>query len=196
MKLKIKINSLKDLKFAGVSFFQIALGISAVVLVLLIVPQIINMAKVLGETNEKKKILSDLDQGIKNYTALELEFESLDNTYKDFIRGLPLQREFPVFLELLSKLARENDVKIIAMEPQKVIDDPTLFFVKIPVLIDAYAGFHDLGKFINEIEYSQNFMTIDRIKITHADVNLDKQQVFMTVKTFCLKDFMNEANLQ
>ncbi|MCG2711542.1 MAG: type 4a pilus biogenesis protein PilO [Candidatus Omnitrophica bacterium] len=192
--MKLNISSLKELKAAGVPFFQIAMGVSAVILVLLIVPQSMNMAKVLGETNEKKKILNDLDQGIKNYTALELEYESLDNAYKEFIRRLPLQREFPIFLELLSKLARENGVKIIAMEPQKVVDDTTLFFVKIPVLIDAYAGYHELGRFINEIESSQKFMKIDKIKMT-MDTGLDKQHVFLAVQTFCLKDFMNEANL-
>lgn len=194
--MKLNISSLKDLKVAGVPFFQIALGAIAVALVLLIVPQSMNMAKVSSETNEKKKILSALDEGIKNYTALELEYESLDKAYKDFIRRLPMQREFPVFLEMLSKLARENGVKIIAMEPQKVVDDPTLFFVKIPVLIDAYAGYHELGRFINELEYSQKFMRIDKIKITNADVGQDKQQVFLAVQTFCLKDFMNETNLR
>lgn len=194
--MKLKISSLKELKIAGVPFFQIALGLSAVVLFLLILPQLMNMSKVLSETNEKKKILSDLDLGIKNYTALELEYESLNSAYTDFIRRLPLQREFPVFLELLSKLARENDVKIIAMEPQKVVDDPTLFFVKIPVLIDAYAGYHDLGKFINELEYSSKLMKIDKIKISNADVGQNKQQVFLAVQTFCLKDFMNETNLR
>lgn len=194
--MKFNISSLKKLKVAGLPFFQIALGVSAVVLVLLIVPQIMNMAKVLTQTNEKKKILSDLDEGIKNYTDLELEYESLNSAYKDFIRRLPLQKEFPVFLELLSKMARKNGVKIIAMEPQKVVDDPTLFFAKIPVLIDAYAGYHELGRFINDLEYASKFMKIDKIKITNVDVGQDKQQVFLAVHTFCLKDFMNETNLR
>ncbi len=192
--MKLKISALKELKVGGIPFFQIALGVSALILVLLIVPQTMHMAKVSAEAKEKKKILSDLDKGIKNYTALELEYESLDNAYKDFIRRLPLQREFPVFLELLSSLARKNGVKIIAMEPQKVVDDPTLFFVKIPVLIDAYASYHDLGRFINDLEYSDKFMKIDKIRITNAEVDSDKQQVFLVVHTFCLKDFMNEAN--
>ena len=194
--MKLRINSLKDLKIAGVPFFQIALGAIAVVLVFLIVPQTMNMAKVSSEINEKKKILSDMDFGIKNFSALELEYESLNKAYQDFIMHLPLQREFPIFLELLSKLARENGVKIIAMEPQKVVDDPTLFFVKIPVLIDAYAGYHELGEFINGLEHSQKFMKIDKIKITNADVGEDKQQVFLAVQTFCLKDSMNETNLR
>ncbi|MCK4993505.1 MAG: type 4a pilus biogenesis protein PilO [Candidatus Omnitrophica bacterium] len=194
--MKLKISSLKELRIAGIPFFQIALGVSVLVLILLIVPQVMNMAKVSGETNEKKKILSDLDLGIKNFTALELDHNSLDGAYKDFIRRLPLQREFPVFLELFSKLARENGVKIIAMEPQKVIDDPTLFFVKIPVLIDAYAGYHELGKFINELEFSSKLIKIDKIKIINMDVGQNKQQVFLTVLTFCLKDFTNETNLR
>ncbi len=194
--MKLNISSLKELKIAGVSFLQVALGLIAFVLILLIIPQMMNMAKVSSETNEKKKILDDLDLGIKNFTALELERESLDSAYRDFIKRLPMQREFPVFLELISTLARKNNVKIIAMDPQKVVDDPTLFFVKIPVLIDAYAGYHDLGKFINELEFSDKLMKISKMKIINADVDQNKQQVFLAVQTFCLKDFMNETNLR
>lgn len=193
--MKFNINKFKTLKVAGVPFFQVALGVGAVVLILLTAPQTMNMAKVSKETREKKKVLSDLDYGIKNFNTLEVEFNQLNDTYNDFVARLPLQREFPVFLELLSKLARESGVKIIAMEPQKTIDDPNSFFVKTPVLIDAYSGYHELGRFINEIEYSKKFMKINKMKITNADIGDGKQQIFLSILAYCLRDAENDAEL-
>ena len=76
------------------------------------------------------------------------------------------------------------------------LTDSTLFFVKIPILIDAYAGYHELGRFINDLEYCEKFMKIEKIKITNAEVGLQRQQIFLTVHAFCLKDFMDEGNLQ
>ena len=193
--MKINISSLKQSKVAGISFLQIVLGCSALILLILIVPQSMNMSKVLMETNEKRKILSDLDQGIENFNALELEFTALDKAYRDFLRRAPLQKEFPVFLEVLSSLARKNGVKIIAMEPRKFIDNPALFFIEIPVLIDAYAGYHELGKFIHDVECSDKLMKLDKIRISQADLEAGQQQVFISVLAYCLKDFPNETNL-
>ena len=106
---------------------------------------------------------------------------------------LPPQREFPVFLELLSNLAKQNDVKIIAIEPQKTIETPDLFFVRIPIFIDAYASYHDLGRFINDLEFSKKFMKIDDIKIESEDYGSEKHQIFLSVQAFCLREVFNES---
>jgi len=178
----------KNFKNTKIPLFQIVLGIAAVVLLLLIVPQIINMGKISKDLNQKKKILTNLDSGIKNFTALEQEFESLNNAYNGFVERLPQQKEFPVFLELLSKLAKANNVKIVAIEPQKAIDDPTLFFIKTPVFIDAYAGYHDIGRFISSLERSSNFMRVEDIKISQADSEPGKEQLFLNVHAFCIRE--------
>lgn len=169
--------------------FQIALIIIIIVCLGLIITQIINLGKVSKEVSTKRAILNEVDNGIRNFVSLKQELRSLEKTCTDFRNRLPSKKEFPVFLELLSRMAKDNNVKIIAIEPQELIDDPNLFFVKIPVFIDAYCGYHDLGKFINDLEYSDKLMRIDSIKISH-DQNKDeeKNQVFLIIHAFCLKE--------
>jgi len=172
--------------------FQIILAVAILVFLILIIPQLINSIAVSKEVSEKKKVLSDIEEGINNFQTFEHQLKILEDAYADFMGRLPPQKEFPVFLEGLSKLAKENNIKIIAMEPQEAKDDPNLFYVKIPVFIDAYCGYHSLGKFINDVEYSNKFMKIDTVKIENDPQDPKMHQVLLTVATFCLRDKKDE----
>ncbi|MFH1061324.1 MAG: type 4a pilus biogenesis protein PilO [Candidatus Omnitrophota bacterium] len=166
--------------------FQIVLGCIAAACLFLTVPQVINMQKISKEVADKRTILKDLDSGIKNFALLEKDEASMSKAYNDFLASLPAQKEFPIFLELISQMAKNNNVKIIAMEPQKTTDIQSLFFVKIPVFVDAYCGYHELGKFINDIESADKLMKIGTIKITKDDPDSEMLQVFLLIHTFCL----------
>ncbi|MBU1045167.1 MAG: type 4a pilus biogenesis protein PilO [Candidatus Omnitrophica bacterium] len=183
--MSVDISFLKKIK---IPIFQIILGAIVVVCLVLTLPQLMNMQNLSKEITDKRKILNDLDAGIKNFDILEKEEESLSKAYSDFLASLPAQKDFPVFLELISKLAKNSDVKIAAIEPQKTTDAQGSFFIKIPVFIDAYCGYHELGKFLNEIEYADKFMRIGNIKITKDDPDSDKLQVFIAIYAFCLSE--------
>ena len=107
------------------------------------------------------------------------------------MEGIP-QKEFPVFLELISALAKKNNIKIIAIEPQAMIDNPDLFYMEFPVLIDALCGYHDLGRFINNLEDAKIFMKIKDIKIANDDIIPKQHNVFLNISTFCLKEVEDE----
>ncbi|MBU1087415.1 MAG: type 4a pilus biogenesis protein PilO [Candidatus Omnitrophica bacterium] len=183
--MSLDISFLKKIK---IPIFQIILGCIAGVCLFLTVPQVMNMQKVSKEIADKRAILNELDTGIKNFAFVEKEEASLSQAYNDFLAGLPAQKDFPVFLELISKLAKNNDVKIVAIEPQKITEAQGLFFINIPVFIDAYCGYHELGKFINDIESADKFMRIGNLKIRKDDPDTDKIQVFISIYAFCLSE--------
>ncbi|MFH1458900.1 MAG: type 4a pilus biogenesis protein PilO [Candidatus Omnitrophota bacterium] len=189
--MKDKILAL--LKKTKISILQIALGVGAVLCIVITLPQLFNVGKVISEVNDKKRILNELDRNIKNLENSKKELEILEKEYKDFIARLPAQREFSIFLELLSRLAKKNGVKIIAMEPQTVIESPNLFFLKIPIYIDASCSYHELARFINELEYSNNLIKVEDIKISSEESDeILQHQVFLNVHAFCLKDEIYE----
>jgi Tfp pilus assembly protein PilO len=183
--MNIEIPFLKKLK---IPLIQLVLGGSAALCLLLTVPQFIVMSKVAKEVAEKQKILNDLDSGIKNFELIEQDAESLSRAYNDFMASLPAQKEFPVFLELISKMAKKNNVKIIAIEPQKTNDLSANFFIKIPIYVDAYCGYHELGRFINDIEYAEKFMKIIDLKITKDDPDSEELQIFLSIGAYCLRE--------
>ncbi|MBU4304657.1 MAG: type 4a pilus biogenesis protein PilO [Candidatus Omnitrophica bacterium] len=185
------------LKNSKISLQQLLLGIGLIVCLLLTGSQVIHVVKISKELSEKKKVLQELDAGMKNFAALEQEFAFLDKNFKDFINRLPSQKEFPVFLELISRMAKENNVKIIAIEPQKVINNPGLFFVRILIFIDAFCGYHDFGKFINALESSEKLMKVETMTINADEDGGGQHQVFLALNVFCFKEgILNEAVTQ
>ncbi|MDD5747057.1 MAG: type 4a pilus biogenesis protein PilO [Candidatus Omnitrophica bacterium] len=183
--------SIPFLKNSKISLFHIGLGCAVAVCLVLTVPQFLRVGKICKQVTEKRKVLQDLEQGIETFSAMEQERDSLNNAFNDFFDRLPAQKEFPVFLELISKIARNHDVKIIAIEPQKVIEDANPFYVKIPVLIDAYCGYHALGGFINDLEFADKLMKVENIKINSDETNPGTHQVFLIIHTFCLRENVN-----
>ncbi|MFH2137211.1 MAG: type 4a pilus biogenesis protein PilO [Candidatus Omnitrophota bacterium] len=184
---------MKDLVFKKIriSIFQIIMAGAVIVFLLLLIPQFGHVMKISKEAKQKKEVLDYIDQGMSDFQVRELELDELMLSYKSYIDQLPTQEEFPVFLDLLSAKAREHDIKIIAIEPQKVIQEEGMFYVRIPVFVDAVCGYHSLGGFINSLEYSHKLMKIKNIKIESNDANPDKHQVFITVDAFCLKESVN-----
>jgi len=179
------------LKNTKIPLIQIGLGGAMAVCLVLTIPQLFHVGKICKQVTEKRKVLQDLERGIASFSSMELERDSLNDAFNDFLKRLPAEKEFSVFLELISKIARDRNVKIIAIEPQKVIEDPNPFYVKVPVLIDAYCGYHDLGKFINDLEFSDKLMKVESIKISNDDSNPGTQQIFLVVHTFCLRENLN-----
>lgn len=183
---KLNISALK--KIDRTLLLQIGLGAAAVFCLILILPQLLNASKAAKEVRQKQKVLNDLDSGIKNFDALEKEVNSLDGAYKDFMSRLPSEKEFPVFLELISRLAKKNNIKIIAIEPQRIVDDQSAFYVRIPVFINAFCGYHDLGQFINELEYAEKFIRVESLDISAGQNDPSKHEVMITLNTYCLRD--------
>ncbi len=183
---KINISVLK--KIDRTLLLQIGLGAAAVFCLILIIPQMVNASKTSKEVRKEQKVLSDLDNGIKNFDALQSELKSLDESYKEFLQKLPPQKEFPSFLELISQLAKKNNIKIISIEPQSVVDNKSSFYVRIPVFIDAFCGYHDLGRFINDLEFAPKLMRVETLEVNSGQKDADTQEALLTLNTYCLRD--------
>ena len=174
-----------DLSKMKVPLLPVALAISSVVWLVLSVPQFMKMSSASAEVVNKKKLLAELDAGIQNFGQLEKEFSSLQKANRELHSKLPPLSEFPVILELVSSLAKRNNIKIISLEPQKAVMHESQMYTIVPLFIDAYCSYHDLGRFVNALEYAPKFFKIQNFTITGAEADPKTQQVIMTVQTFC-----------
>ncbi|RKY37597.1 MAG: hypothetical protein DRP78_00665 [Candidatus Omnitrophota bacterium] len=147
-----------------------------------------NLVVVKKEVILKRKTLKVIDQGVRNFRPLMRDLDTANKTYNDFTTFFVQQKEFPIFLEILSDLARENEVKIIAMEPGEIDNQQAKFYVQTPIFIDAYSSYHNLGSFVNDIENAEKFMEIKNIKIENNPMDTKKHHIFVSVNTFCLKE--------
>lgn len=113
--------------------------------------------------------------------------------YKDKIelyeQKLPAQQEIPSLLENLSKMARNANISIIGITPvvlkmQK--EQKSAVYKEIPILITAKSGYHELGRFLSNLENGDRFMKVVDISIKANSTTPKKHDVELMVYTYVL----------
>jgi len=98
-------------------------------------------------------------------------------------------------LQNISELANSNDVRILQIKPTRqqkasATDtkfDPGVNFSVLYIYMDLSGGYHQLGKFINDLENAQEFVIVQEIKIDSQKDNYMKQRASLTLKTYVKK---------
>ena len=101
---------------------------------------------------------------------------------------LPAEQEIPKLLEDLSDMAKRANVKILGITPMasKQEAQPAEIYQEIPILINAKSGYHELGKFLSDLENAGRFMKVADIKIKENKVSPKKHDVELLVLTYKL----------
>jgi len=134
----------------------------------------------------------DLGEG-RNLIGQTDAFKKKVDEYKDKIelyeKKLPAQQEIPSLLENLSKMARNANISIIGitpvdLKPQK--GKKNLVYKEIPILITARSGYHELGRFLSNLENGDRFMKVVDISIKANSATPKKHDVELMVYTYVL----------
>ena len=101
---------------------------------------------------------------------------------------LPVEQEVPKLLEMLSTMARSSNVKIVGITPlaSKQEESPEKIYQEIPILISAKSGYHELGRFLSDLESSDRFMKVSDIDIKENKSNVKRHDVELLVVTYVL----------
>lgn len=153
----------------------------------LLFPQLVSMEKTAKSISTLKNNIKALETDIKNLDGLKSELSTLTTKEAIYKYKMPPQEEFSSILENLSNMASINSVKIIAIEPRPPVYSES-FYVEIPVFINAYCGYHQLGKFIDAVENSDRVMKITSLKINAGSIkDIYNHSVVITVSAYCTK---------
>lgn len=125
-----------------------------------------------------KKVKSELSAGRKDVASfydLSARYENLKKAKELEAKQFIHEDEALALLGSLSNLAQDNNVVISQINPQKgampkEINSPMGKFYILQVIVNAQAGYHNLGKFLNQIENDPRFM-----KIITLDINQDSR---------------------
>lgn len=97
-------------------------------------------------------------------------------------------------LQNLYEIANKNDVKIEQIKPAK--DTQISKQDKLPgmdkfqpvlITLDLESDYHNLGKFINDIENGKIFISVQSAKITSQQADFFKQKVNLVLRTYVKK---------
>lgn len=100
------------------------------------------------------------------------------------------EHDLSSLLENISSIANKVNVRIMQIKPSRDLkDSDSKSGNAVPVLItmELLSGYHNLGKFINDIENSDVLISIDELKILANAKDPLLQNVNLTLRTYVQK---------
>ena len=153
-----------------VTFIAVLIGIGALYgyVNFLLLPQIYGVAKICGKANKISIDVKSAERDISEIDGLREKAALYRGKIEEYGRMLPVGQEIPKLLEDLSDMAKKSNVKIVGITPLQSKQEsqaPDAIYQEIPILISARSGYHELGKFLSDLENSDRFMKVVDIKI-------------------------------
>ena len=130
---------------------------------------------------------------IANEDAIKRQHENFEKQRDNLERRLPSQDQISSLLEDFSNVAESSGVKILKIKPleasvaaskQKVTNSA---YSEFPILIEARAGYHQLGDFVNKIENMDRFIKVTDMDVAGIDKDPRHHDIKMRIITYVLQ---------
>lgn len=155
------------------------------------VPQIVRVPALFGKVN---KITADL-KSAKSTSAemewLKKQLAEYNEKVEWYEKKLPVEQEIPNLLENLSDMAKGSNIKITSIMPSPAAPENDAqrrgkLYQEIPIRITARSGYHELGRFLSNLENSDRFMKVTNIGIKSNKASPKQHDIELTVCTYIL----------
>ena len=197
----LDVNKFKDIKsFKDIRNIQLDQKSIAVILVVLILIVYLDYSflmkgqmKAVSKVGPKvTKISKDLNELTKNLLSIQGLKDKEAMMAGSKIKKVISQEQVPLLLEEISKVANEEGIKITQIKPSrdtaaKRDKSASGGLDALQVSLDLVCGYHNLGKFINDLENSQFFIQVQSVKITEKEKDSAIQSVGLVLRTYVKK---------
>ena len=169
-------------------------------MILLTLSYWVSASLLIGEKPFEIRVLEEEQQELnENLISAQILASQLDRVFTLFQENLALSKADSLaddaslpFLNNLTDMLEELDIKLLGIKPKPRIDKITYF--KAPYIITLECSYDQFGKFLSEIERSPRLITIDEFEVKNgierikANTNEDKliyQELNDLVKSVC-----------
>lgn len=166
VSMQIKLD---ELTLESLGSWPKPIKITALIIVFLLIVVLGYWLDVMGLSNElsiaKNQEQSLLDTiKIKNAQAANLDaykhqLNQINNIFTELLRRLPTSSEVPGLLDDISKTGMANGLTFVLFKPSPEINKG--FYAVLPIQISVIGTYHQLAKFISDVE------SLDRIVTLH-----------------------------
>ena len=164
----------------------------------LVGPLMRDLSAVRREVQSSHERLNLLESAVANETLLKNQRDSLEKAVASLRSRLPAEEQLPTILERLSDLASQANVKIQTIFPERQTEDrrvPTssvkatglaenAVYKGIPIRVEALAGYHQLGTFLNLIELEDKPMELEGLDISGGRKELKRHNIKLMLKAY------------
>ena len=178
----------------------ISSGIAILLIIFYVIPQYVKSTKSNLELNALIKKKNELDNIKSQYKIINKKFDKLNNEKAIIIETISGTSNLDTLLEKLGELGERNSIEFDSIVPQKVINfvidssaenkkrkenianlgiDPLLVEGIKKYLIDFSfkTNFINLLTFLRELEFQENIILLDDIKLKLIDQNINNQHI-------------------
>lgn len=154
-----------------------------------------------NELREARTQLKSLVSATANEAALKEQYRQVDETVGALRKALPTEQELPAVIEFLSSLAAKTNVKIQTIFPQRATaagssgvkrDGPKAagaaseqaVYNEVLIQVDALAGYHELGTFLNLVETGERPMQVATLHVSSAAKGTERHTVNLVLRSY------------
>lgn len=160
---------------------------------LLLKPQ---FSKFIAKNKEFRIIKEKVKSGevlIANEAAVRRQHENFAKQAGYLEKRLPSQDQVSSLLEDFSNVAESSGVKILRIKPleepaplskQKPVNNS---YAEFPILIEARAGYHQLGAFVNKLETMDRFIRVTDLDVAGTDKDPRHHDIKIRIITYVLR---------
>lgn len=143
-----------------------AITVVAVAFLLLVPGQMMwrSMKQTKPRIAAKARELKDVEKMAQNLPKLRVTIAAAEEEIAYVESRLPNSREVPQLLAELDRIAKSMEIAYAEMVTLEARESDR--YVEIPLRIRLRSPFHDLGRFVNNVENSSRFAKIDAITIS------------------------------
>ncbi len=127
---------------------------------------------------------------ISKKRAIEMQSDKLYTEMARYRGIFPGRQDIQIVLRDLSRIADISGVKIIGIKPlpEKEVGSAydTDVYKEIPIEIVAVSGYHQFGKFLEDLEAGKRFMLVKDLEIEANPKDSNRHDVRLVASTFIL----------
>jgi len=155
--------------FAGILVFIFLLDY-----LILMRPQLNKLWKINSDIKVIEQELSTAKNDIQKEAQYYQQVKQLKEQVKQSNLKVKSKEEVPLILEKISRLANNNGIKIdqimpVTEEQESLLEDKGTKYYSLPINVEARGGYHDFGRFMNELERGDIFLGIKKFLIYSSE---------------------------
>ena len=141
---------------------------------ILMSPQLVTLTKISPEIKLLSQDIDKAQEDIQKLGFYQGEVKRLETKLAQTNQAVKSKEEVSIILEQISRIANQNNIRIDqimpSLEEQKVLlEDKKRTYYALPILVQAKSGYHDFGRFLNQLENNDLFLYVTSFSIVAGE---------------------------
>jgi len=178
-------------------FVRLLAGIGLVLwVVFFILPQSRMSAQARLEILAIQQKLAGVREDLKRLPAMKDELTRLTTEGVFSSVSRPPEEQLPELLGSIAQMARTSQVRLLAVKPKMELNALTpgpSGYLEMPLYLEAAAGYHQIGAFLDLLENSQHLVRLDEFNIKSDDTDPWRHRAVFTLRAYLFPKEMKGA---